>query len=83
MKHINKFKNFNKLYEEHTEQSEKIYFDYLKTHGIEEMINIASEAFNDIGGSSRIREAENDADLWNALDFLNLFDEFANILERY
>jgi hypothetical protein len=82
MKHIKTFENYNRLNENHSEKSEEIYFKFLKQYGIQDMLDIAKEAFGDISGSHKILDAKNDSDLWNALTFLDLFDNFADILKE-
>lgn len=62
--------------EGHSEESEKDWEEIVKEYGFDDMKEKALIAFKDKSGNARIKDAETEADLWNALDFLGLLDEF-------
>lgn len=78
----NEFYIADPIKEGHSETSEESWFNLLNQVGFDEMKNLASSAFSEISGSSKIADAKNETDLWNTLDYLNLFDEFISIAGR-
>jgi hypothetical protein len=82
MKHLKKFENFNNLNESHSEESETIWFKKYEELGFDALKDMAINAFRHVSGSYRIINADDENDLWNALDYLNLFDNFTSLLNE-
>jgi hypothetical protein len=64
------------LEEKHDKKSEEIWKDIVGEFGFKEMKEKALEAFKDKPNLQHVKDAENEKDLWDALDSMDLLDIF-------